>query len=130
MVGKDRTGLVMALTLSVLGVPESAIVDDYAKSGAAYKQLDDKDAMVGALAQVCHGYFVCDELVAFLRIFLGIVVFSGARTDNKRERRTLARGNYRKKKRQPFVELCPTAVRRRRPHYAAQVAPPFFGVKV
>lgn len=43
----------MALTLSVLGVPESAIVDDYAKSGAAYKQLDDEDAMVGALAQVC-----------------------------------------------------------------------------
>lgn len=50
-VGKDRTGLVMALTLAVLGVPDSAIVDDYAESDAAYKDLDDRDAMVGALAQ-------------------------------------------------------------------------------
>ncbi|CAN0229905.1 unnamed protein product [Ectocarpus sp. 12 AP-2014] len=49
--GKDRTGLVIALTLAVLGVPDEAIVDDYAKSDSAYKQLADRDAMVGALAQ-------------------------------------------------------------------------------
>ncbi|CAM9730061.1 unnamed protein product [Ectocarpus fasciculatus] len=49
--GKDRTGLVIALTLAVLGVPDEAIVDDYAKSDTAYKQLADRDAMVGALAQ-------------------------------------------------------------------------------
>lgn len=50
--GKDRTGLVMALTLAALGVPDEAIVDDYAQSDAAYRELDDDDAMVGALAQV------------------------------------------------------------------------------
>ena len=50
--GKDRTGLVVALTLAVLGVPDEAIVDDYAKSDAAYKELADRDAMVGALSQV------------------------------------------------------------------------------
>lgn len=50
--GKDRTGLVVALTLAVLGVPDDAIVDDYAKSDAAYKELADRDAMVGALSQV------------------------------------------------------------------------------
>lgn len=42
----------VALTLAVLGVPDQAIVDDYAKSDAAYKELGDRDAMVGALAQV------------------------------------------------------------------------------
>lgn len=49
----------MALTLSVLGVPEDAIVDDYAMSDAAYKELADRDAMVGALAQVSLEIFVC-----------------------------------------------------------------------
>lgn len=42
----------VALTLAVLGVPDEAIVDDYAKSDAAYKELADRDAMVGALSQV------------------------------------------------------------------------------
>lgn len=51
-IGKDRTGLVVALTLAVLGVSDEAIVDDYAKSDAAYKELADRDAMVGALSQV------------------------------------------------------------------------------
>ncbi|CAM9714067.1 unnamed protein product, partial [Hapterophycus canaliculatus] len=49
--GKDRTGLVVALTLAVLGVPDEAIVDDYAKSELAYRELADRDAMVGALSQ-------------------------------------------------------------------------------
>ncbi|MHB1137335.1 MAG: tyrosine-protein phosphatase [Microthrixaceae bacterium] len=34
-VGKDRTGLVTALLLSLLGVPDDAIVADYARSAAA-----------------------------------------------------------------------------------------------
>lgn len=42
----------MALTLAVLGVPDSAIVDDYAESDSAYRDLNDRQAMVGALAQV------------------------------------------------------------------------------
>ncbi|CAM9735002.1 unnamed protein product [Ascophyllum nodosum] len=49
--GKDRTGLIIALVLATLGVPDEAIVDDYARSESAYKELGDQDAMVGALAQ-------------------------------------------------------------------------------
>ena len=33
-------------------MPDEAIVDDYARSESAYKELGDQDAMVGALAQV------------------------------------------------------------------------------
>lgn len=33
-VGKDRTGLVVALALAAIGVPDAVIVDDYARSGA------------------------------------------------------------------------------------------------
>ena len=40
------------MTLAALGVPDEAIVDDYALSEAAYKELGDRNAMVGALAQV------------------------------------------------------------------------------
>ncbi|KAG5186295.1 protein-tyrosine phosphatase-like protein [Tribonema minus] len=49
--GKDRTGLVAALALSAAGVDDAAIVADYAKSDAAYAQLEDKRAMVAALDQ-------------------------------------------------------------------------------
>lgn len=53
----------MALTLAVLGVPEEAIVDDYARSEAAYRELADRDAMVGALSQVSlHGVGVAGLL--------------------------------------------------------------------
>lgn len=44
----------MALALAALGVPDEAIVDDYARSDAAYRELGDRDAMVGALAQVAE----------------------------------------------------------------------------
>jgi protein-tyrosine phosphatase len=37
--GKDRTGLVMAIVLSLLGVPEQTVVEDYAKSAAAMTRL-------------------------------------------------------------------------------------------
>lgn len=42
----------MALALGALGVPDEAIVDDYAQSEDAYKAMGDRTAMVGALAQV------------------------------------------------------------------------------
>jgi hypothetical protein len=37
--GKDRTGVVVALTLSLLGVPRQAIVDDYVRTGPAMPQV-------------------------------------------------------------------------------------------
>jgi protein-tyrosine phosphatase len=40
--GKDRTGLLSALMLSLLGVPEETVVADYALSGAAMQRLRAK----------------------------------------------------------------------------------------
>ena len=40
--GKDRTGLLSALVLSLLGVPEETVVADYALSGEAMERLRDK----------------------------------------------------------------------------------------
>ena len=40
--GKDRTGLLSALVLLLLGVPEETVVADYALSGAAMARLRDK----------------------------------------------------------------------------------------
>jgi protein-tyrosine phosphatase len=40
--GKDRTGLLSALVLSLLGVPEDTVVADYALSGAAMSRLRAK----------------------------------------------------------------------------------------
>jgi protein-tyrosine phosphatase len=40
--GKDRTGLLSALVLSLLGVPEETVVADYALSGAAMERLRAK----------------------------------------------------------------------------------------
>jgi protein-tyrosine phosphatase len=40
--GKDRTGLLSALVLSLLGVPEDTVVADYALSGAAMIRLREK----------------------------------------------------------------------------------------
>ena len=37
--GKDRTGLLSALVLSLLGVPEETVVADYALSGEAMERL-------------------------------------------------------------------------------------------
>eukprot|EP00903_Cladosiphon_okamuranus_P008461 g8129.t1 len=79
--GKDRTGLVVALTLAVLGVPDEAIVDDYAKSDAAYKELADRDAMVGALSQqdldpdtfLGAPPHVMEEVLRFIRVKYGSI---------------------------------------------------------
>jgi len=49
--GKDRTGLVAMLVLSTLGVDDESIVNDYVISDSVYADLNDKDAMVGALQQ-------------------------------------------------------------------------------
>ncbi|HEX3795745.1 MAG TPA: tyrosine-protein phosphatase [Acidimicrobiales bacterium] len=40
--GKDRTGLLAALVLSLVGVPEEVVVEDYALSGAAMARLRAK----------------------------------------------------------------------------------------
>jgi protein tyrosine/serine phosphatase len=49
--GKDRTGLIAMLTLSVLGATDEDILTDYVLSDAAYSELNDKKAMVAALKQ-------------------------------------------------------------------------------
>lgn len=69
----------MALTLAVLGMPDEAIVDDYALSEAAYKELADRNAMVGALAQVSwcisitpwYTYTCCG--LCTMRVTLGVL---------------------------------------------------------
>ena len=40
--------------LQILQIPESSIVFDYALSDSAYKDLNDKEAMVVAMKQVHH----------------------------------------------------------------------------
>jgi len=49
--GKDRTGLIAMLVLSVLEVDDEAIVSDYVLSDSVYADMKDKSAMVGALQQ-------------------------------------------------------------------------------
>mmetsp|Transcript_13369 Transcript_13369/g.22280 ORF Transcript_13369/g.22280 Transcript_13369/m.22280 type:complete len:164 (+) Transcript_13369:1418-1909(+) len=50
--GKDRTGLMAMLVLSVLGVSDEAILADYTLSDSAYKDIGDNKAMVASLQQV------------------------------------------------------------------------------
>jgi protein-tyrosine phosphatase len=60
--GKDRTGIVIALVLSVLGVPDEAIAADYALS-ASYLDLD-RTAAIGQLqAGTGLGESLTDELL-------------------------------------------------------------------
>lgn len=49
--GKDRTGMIAAIILAALGVPEEDIVEDYSLSANVYAEMDDHKAMVGALSQ-------------------------------------------------------------------------------
>ena len=49
--GKDRTGMITAIVLSLLGVPDESIVQDYALSANVYAEMNDHKAMVGALSQ-------------------------------------------------------------------------------
>lgn len=50
--GKDRTGLITMLTLSILGATDDEILADYVLSDSAYSQINDKKAMVASLKQV------------------------------------------------------------------------------
>lgn len=49
--GKDRTGIIAALILSLVGVPIEDIVEDYSLSANVYAEINDHKAMVGALSQ-------------------------------------------------------------------------------
>ena len=49
--GKDRTGMIAAIILSVAGVPDEDIVEDYSLSANVYAEMNDHQAMVGALSQ-------------------------------------------------------------------------------
>ncbi len=49
--GKDRTGIIAALILALVGVPDYAIVEDYTLSANVYAEMNDHTAMVGALSQ-------------------------------------------------------------------------------
>lgn len=49
--GKDRTGVIAAIMLAAIGVPEEDIVEDYSLSANVYAEMNDHKAMVGALSQ-------------------------------------------------------------------------------
>jgi len=49
--GKDRTGLIVMLVLSIMGATDDEIIADYVLSDSAYKDIGDKKAMVLALKQ-------------------------------------------------------------------------------
>lgn len=49
--GKDRTGTIAAIILSVCGVKPEDIVEDYSLSANVYAEMNDHQAMVGALSQ-------------------------------------------------------------------------------
>ena len=49
--GKDRTGILAAIILSLCGVSEESITEDYTLSANVYAEMNDHQAMVGALSQ-------------------------------------------------------------------------------
>lgn len=49
--GKDRTGIIAAIILSLCGVSIDHIVEDYSLSANVYAEMNDHKAMVGALSQ-------------------------------------------------------------------------------
>lgn len=49
--GKDRTGMIAAIILALLGANDDAIVEDYSLSANVYAEMGDNKAMVGALNQ-------------------------------------------------------------------------------
>lgn len=51
-VGKDRTGVIAMLVLSIIGVSDEDIVNDYVKSDSAYADINDSKALVAGLKQV------------------------------------------------------------------------------
>ena len=49
--GKDRTGIITAIILTIAGVKYEDIVEDYSLSANVYAEMGDHTAMVGALSQ-------------------------------------------------------------------------------
>lgn len=49
--GKDRTGMIAAIILALLGADDADIVEDYSLSANVYAEMADHKAMVGALSQ-------------------------------------------------------------------------------
>lgn len=49
--GKDRTGMIAAIILGLCGVQVEDIVEDYTLSANVYAEMNDHQAMVGALSQ-------------------------------------------------------------------------------
>lgn len=49
--GKDRTGVIAMLVLSILGISDIEIIRDYEHSDSAYRDINNKKAMVAALSQ-------------------------------------------------------------------------------
>jgi protein tyrosine/serine phosphatase len=49
--GKDRTGVIAAIVLSLCGISDEDIVEDYSLSANVYAEMSDHTAMVGALSQ-------------------------------------------------------------------------------
>jgi Tyrosine phosphatase family len=49
--GKDRTGMIAAIILSLCGTSHEDIVEDYTLSANVYAEMNDHQAMVGALSQ-------------------------------------------------------------------------------
>jgi hypothetical protein len=49
--GKDRTGMLAAILLALVGVSVDDIVEDYTLSANVYAEMNDHQAMVGALSQ-------------------------------------------------------------------------------
>ena len=49
--GKDRTGIIAAIILAATGVSEEDIIEDYSLSANVYAEMNDHQAMVGALSQ-------------------------------------------------------------------------------
>lgn len=49
--GKDRTGMIAAIVLSLCGAETEDIVQDYTLSANVYAEMNDHQAMVGALSQ-------------------------------------------------------------------------------
>jgi protein tyrosine/serine phosphatase len=49
--GKDRTGMIAAILLALVGVSVDDIVEDYTLSANVYAEMNDHQAMVGALSQ-------------------------------------------------------------------------------
>ena len=49
--GKDRTGMIAAIILALVGVADEDIVEDYSLSANVYAEMNDHKAMVGALSQ-------------------------------------------------------------------------------